>query len=54
VRELVAEIERLQRQVTELQGANATLREALSRTKVRLVSILSRYGRRDLIDGTWR
>jgi predicted nucleic acid-binding Zn ribbon protein len=54
VRELLAEIDRLQRQITELQGANATLRDVLSRTQMRLVSVLSRYGRRDLIDGSWR
>jgi predicted nucleic acid-binding Zn ribbon protein len=53
VRELTTEIDRLQHQVTELQDANATLREALSRSQARLISVLSRYGRRDLATGSW-
>lgn len=54
VRELIAEIERLERQVVELQGANATLREAHSRVQLRLVSVLGRYGRLELTDGSWQ
>jgi predicted nucleic acid-binding Zn ribbon protein len=42
---LVAEVDRLQRQVTELQGANAVLREALSRAQMRLVSAHARTRR---------
>jgi predicted nucleic acid-binding Zn ribbon protein len=38
---LRAEVDRLQRQVTELQHANATLREALSRAQMRLARHLS-------------
>ena len=52
VRELMAEIERMERQVVELQGANATLRKALSRVQLRLVSVLGRYRRLDLTDGS--
>ncbi|MFF0341244.1 hypothetical protein [Kribbella sp. NPDC004875] len=42
---LLAEVDRLQGQVTELQHANATLREALSRAQTRLLSARSPYRR---------
>lgn len=42
---LLAEVDRLQRQVKELQHANAALREALSRTQTRLLSAQSPYRR---------
>lgn len=54
VRTLIAEVDRLHHQVTELQHANATLRDALSRAQMRGVSHLSRPDRRVLIDGWWR
>lgn len=37
---LLAEVDRLQRQVTELQQANATLRAALSRAQKRLITAM--------------
>ena len=40
---LLAEVSRLQRQVTELQRANAALREALRRAQARLISARSPY-----------
>jgi predicted nucleic acid-binding Zn ribbon protein len=43
---LLAEVDRLQHQVTELQRANATLREALNRAQTRLISARSPYRRR--------
>jgi hypothetical protein len=54
VRTLAAEVARLQHQVAELQHANATLREALSRAQMRLITGLTRSGRRPLFDGSWR
>lgn len=50
MRELIAEIERLERQVVERRRANAMLRDTLSRAQLRLVSVLGRYGRLDLTD----
>jgi endogenous inhibitor of DNA gyrase (YacG/DUF329 family) len=42
---ILAEVERLQRQVTELQHANAALRQALSHAQMRLISAHSRSRR---------
>lgn len=42
---LLAEVDRLQRQTTELQHANATLREALSRAQKLLLTAQSPYRR---------
>ncbi|MEV0790440.1 DUF2116 family Zn-ribbon domain-containing protein [Kribbella sp. NPDC050459] len=44
---LLAEVGRLQRQVSELQRANATLREALNRAQTRLISARDPYRRWD-------
>jgi predicted nucleic acid-binding Zn ribbon protein len=44
---LLAEVVRLQRQVTELQRANAILREALGRAQTRLISARNPYRRWD-------
>ncbi|MFG1909442.1 DUF2116 family Zn-ribbon domain-containing protein [Kribbella sp. NPDC048928] len=37
---LLAEVDRLQRQITELQQANSTLREALSQAQERLITAM--------------
>ncbi|WP_328993925.1 hypothetical protein OG394_06090 [Kribbella sp. NBC_01245] len=51
---LLAEVDRLQLQVAELQRANAALREALSTAEMRLVSPRSGYRGWDLVDGSQR
>ena len=47
---LLAEVDRLHRQVTELQQANATLREALSQSQKRLITAMP-WPRR--LHGSW-
>lgn len=54
VTRLLAEVRRLQSQVTELQRANATLREALSRAQTRLITDLPWPRRPHPNDGLWR
>ncbi|TCC47967.1 hypothetical protein E0H75_24880 [Kribbella capetownensis] len=46
VRTLIEEVGRLQHEVTELRRANATLREALGRAQMLLVSARNPYHRR--------
>jgi hypothetical protein len=45
IKGLLAEIDRLQRQTTELQRSNAALRESLKGAEVRLLTLQSRYRR---------
>lgn len=49
---LLAEVQRLQRQVTELQSANTGLRDALSRAQMRLLARHAGSRRWNLIDGS--